>query len=102
MRALGLAVTANAKALNAMIPKKKPKLPGYADGKMVGAQIKGPGNGVSDSIPATGPGGRPIKVANGEVIIPTDVVEKFGVDAFDKLIAEHHVPAAMQRAITGA
>ena len=102
MRALGLAVTANAKALNAMIPKKKPKLPGYADGKMVGAQIKGPGNGVSDSIPATGPGGRPIKVANGEVIIPTDVVQKFGVDAFNKLIAEHHVPAAMQRAITGA
>ncbi len=102
MRALGLAVTANAKALNAMIPKKKPKLPGYADGKMVGAQIKGPGNGVSDSISATGPGGRPIKVANGEVIIPTDVVQKFGVDAFNKLIAEHHVPAAMQRAITGA
>lgn len=110
--ALGLAVSSNAKIMKMMLshiqkPAKTPgyanggKPKGYADGKMVGNQIRGPGTGISDSINAVGPQGQPIKVANKEVIIPADVVEKFGVEAFNKLIAQHHVPAEMQEAITG-
>lgn len=67
-----------------------------------GGQIKGPGSGISDSIPAAGPNGQPIRVSHGEYIIPADVVQKFGADSFDKLVREHHVPADMQRAIFGA
>jgi hypothetical protein len=70
----------------------------YSDG----GKIKGPGNGISDSIHAEGPEGQRIRVSNGEYIIPADVVEKFGAVAFDQLVSQHHVPAAMQRAIMGA
>ena len=120
MEAMGLAIDSNAKMMkfmfSAMQPTKAPgyanggkvKRMGYADGKMgyangnvVGAQVRGPGNGVSDSVAASGPGGRPIAISNGEVIIPTDVVQKFGLSAFEKLIAEHHVPADLQRAAMG-
>lgn len=73
-------------------------MPKAADG---GRLIEGPGTGVSDSIPATGPSGQPMRVANGEYIIPADVVEKFGVQAFDNLVGQHHVPAAMQKAANG-
>jgi len=73
-------------------------MPKMADG---GRLIQGPGTGVSDSIPATGPSGQPMRVANGEYIIPADVVEKFGVHAFDKLVNAHHVPASVQKANNG-
>jgi len=70
-------------------------------GKADGGLIQGPGTGISDSIPAQGPQGQPLRVAHGEYIIPADVVGKFGASAFDKLVADHHVPADMQRAIMG-
>jgi hypothetical protein len=62
-----------------------------------GGQIKGPGTGVSDSIPAQSASG-PIKVANGEYIVPADVVNKLGVGYFDSLLDKFHTPAAVQRA----
>ena len=87
----------------------QPGAPGMANGGVMrkpkgynqGGEIKGPGTGISDSIPAVTTGGRPLRVADGEYIIPADVVQKFGVDAFDQLVNQHHIPADMQRAITG-
>lgn len=54
-----------------------------------GGEIDGPGNGVSDSIP--------IRVSDGEYIIPADTVEAFGVEFFDMLKDATHTPASMQR-----
>ena len=49
-----------------------------------GGKIRGPGTGTSDSIP--------IRVSDGEFIIPADVVEAMGVPFFEKLITKHHTP----------
>lgn len=57
-----------------------------------GGHIQGPGTGTSDSIPATVEGQVPIRVSNNEYIIPADVVQRFGVDAFDALINKYHTP----------
>lgn len=46
------------------------------------------GTTTSDSIPAM--------LSRNEYVIPADVVKKFGVGFFDKLIKEHHTPAATQ------
>lgn len=83
---------------------------GYADGGAVedaygdvtagdgsGGMLSGPGDGVSDSIPALTGRGEPIRVANGEYIVPADVVEILGEDFFDSLVERLHVPAAIQR-----
>jgi hypothetical protein len=70
--------------------------PGYSNG----GQVEGPGTGTSDSVPAK-VDNKPIRLSAGEYVIPADVVKKFGVSAFDKLIAQHHIPAEMQQAITG-
>jgi hypothetical protein len=64
---------------------------GRADGgdmKSDGA-IKGPGTGISDSIPAM--------LSDGEYVIPADVVKRKGVEFFDKLLEKHHMPAAEQK-----
>lgn len=64
---------------------------GRADGgdmKRDGA-IKGPGTGISDSIPAM--------LSDGEYVIPADVVKQKGVQFFDKLLEKHHMPAAEQK-----
>ena len=77
------------------------KAPGSPQKLANGGAIKGAGTGTSDSIPATGPGGRQLRVANGEYILPADVTQKFGVDALDAFVAKHHVPADLQRAAMG-
>lgn len=43
-----------------------------------GRQIKGPGDGMSDSIPATIDGQQPAAIASGEYVIPADVVSFLG------------------------
>lgn len=70
-------------------------------GKADGGQITGPGTGVSDSIPAEGPGGAALQVSHGEYIVPADTVKAVGVDFLDRLVAQTHVPAAVQRAMLG-
>jgi len=61
----------------------------FADGGM----ITGPGTGTSDSILAKNktPGGKPIKVSNGERIIPADTALRYK-DLFDHLVAMSHTP----------
>jgi hypothetical protein len=50
-------------------------LGGYSDG---GRMLKGPGDGMSDSIPATIAGKQPARLADGEFVIPADVVSALG------------------------
>jgi hypothetical protein len=70
---------------------------GGRDGRS-GGRIRGPGNGISDEVPAVnGNTGQPILLSNGEYIIPADVVRKVGEDKFDILIKKYHTPAAQQR-----
>jgi hypothetical protein len=47
----------------------------YSDG---GRMLRGPGDGVSDSIPASIAGKRPAKLADGEFVIPARIVSELG------------------------
>ena len=47
----------------------------YSDG---GRMLRGPGDGVSDSIPATIGGKRPARLADGEFVVPARVVSELG------------------------
>lgn len=50
-------------------------LGGYSDG---GRLLKGPGDGVSDSIPAVIGGKQPARLADGEFVIPARIVSELG------------------------
>jgi hypothetical protein len=47
-------------------------------GKPKGGYLDGPGDGMSDSIPATINGKQPARLADGEFVIPADVVSHLG------------------------
>lgn len=56
-------------------------LGGYSDG---GRLLKGPGDGVSDSIPATiGQNKRPARLADGEFVVPARIVSELGNGSTD-------------------
>lgn len=55
-------------------------LGGYSDG---GHMLKGPGDGMSDSIPATINGKQPARLANDEFVVPADVVSHLGNGSSD-------------------
>jgi hypothetical protein len=55
-------------------------LGGYSDG---GRMLKGPGDGMSDSIPATIAGKQPARLADGEFVVPADVVSHLGNGSTD-------------------
>jgi hypothetical protein len=50
-------------------------LGGYSDG---GRLLKGPGDGVSDSIPATIGNRQPARLADGEFVVPARIVSELG------------------------
>jgi hypothetical protein len=50
-------------------------LGGYSDG---GRLLRGPGDGVSDSIPATIGKGQPARLADGEFVVPARIVSELG------------------------
>lgn len=52
----------------------------YSDG---GRMLKGPGDGMSDDIPATIGGKRPARLADGEFVVPADVVSHLGNGSTD-------------------
>lgn len=71
----------------------------YMGGMADGGKVRGPGTGVSDSVPAVNTDtGQPIRLSNGEYVIPADVVKAKGEEFFAKLLEKHHLPAARQRA----
>lgn len=88
------AVTAKAKSgdYNAMIALNKINdtpnqnyaagghLGSYSDG---GRMLKGPGDGMSDNIPATIGGKQPARLADGEFVVPADVVSHLGNGSTD-------------------
>ena len=53
-------------------------LGGYSDYARGGRMLKGPGDGMSDDIPATIAGKQPARLANEEFVIPADVVSHLG------------------------
>lgn len=55
-------------------------LGGYSDG---GRMLKGPGDGMSDSIPAVIAGKQPARLANDEFVVPADVVSHLGNGSSD-------------------
>jgi hypothetical protein len=58
----------------------------YSDG---GRMLKGPGDGMSDNIPASIGGKQPARLADGEFVVPADVVSHLGngtTDAGAKLV----------------
>jgi hypothetical protein len=55
-------------------------LGGYSDG---GRMLRGPGDGMSDSIPASISGRRPARLADGEFVVPADVVSHLGNGSTD-------------------
>jgi hypothetical protein len=55
-------------------------LGGYSDG---GKLLKGPGDGMSDHIPATIGDRQPARLADGEFVIPADVVSHLGNGSTD-------------------
>jgi hypothetical protein len=52
----------------------------YSDG---GRMLKGPGDGVSDSIPASIEGKRPARLADGEFVVPARIVSELGNGSTD-------------------
>jgi hypothetical protein len=52
----------------------------YSDG---GQLLKGPGDGMSDSIPANIAGKQPARLANDEFVVPADVVSHLGNGSSD-------------------
>ena len=68
---------------------KEGGLMGYAMGGHLGAYsdggrlLKGPGDGVSDSIPATIGGKQPARLAEGEFVIPARIVSELGNGSTD-------------------
>ena len=55
-------------------------LGGYSDG---GRMLRGPGDGMSDSIPASISGRQPARLADGEFVVPADVVSHLGNGSTD-------------------
>lgn len=63
------------KGISAALPDRY-NLGGYSDG---GRLLKGPGDGVSDSIPATiGKNRQPARLADGEFVVPARIVSELG------------------------
>jgi hypothetical protein len=56
------------------------QLGGYSDG---GRMLKGPGDGMSDSIPGVIGGRQPARLADGEFVVPADVVSHLGNGSTD-------------------
>jgi hypothetical protein len=55
-------------------------LGGYSDG---GRMLKGPGDGMSDSIPGVIGNKQPARLADGEFVVPADVVSHLGNGSTD-------------------
>jgi hypothetical protein len=78
---------------------------GHLGGYAAGGQprlLKGPGDGMSDNIPATIAGKQPARLADGEFVVPADVVSHLGngsTDAGSKKL--HSMMDNVRKARTG-
>jgi hypothetical protein len=75
LRSLGLRGFASGGISSLGVAPQMSNLGGYSDG---GRLLKGPGDGVSDSIPATIGGKQPARLAEGEFVVPARIVSELG------------------------
>ena len=67
-----------------------------------GGHVTGPGDGMSDNIPATGPGGSDVLLADGEYVVPADVVSGLGNGSTDAGVRKlREMEASVRQARTG-
>jgi hypothetical protein len=83
----GLAELNNARAMaqmrgNVTLPKRSVEDMGVISAAQ-GRYLKGDGDGMSDSIPATINGRQPARLADGEFVVPADVVSHIGNGSSD-------------------
>lgn len=83
----GLAELNNARAMaqmrgNVALPKRNVEDMGVINAAQ-GRYLKGDGDGMSDSIPATINGRQPARLADGEFVVPADVVSHIGNGSSD-------------------
>ena len=71
---------ANGGLMNSYAMGRLSDLGEYSDG---GRLLRGPGDGVSDSIPATIAGKQPARLADGEFVIPARIVSEIGNGSTD-------------------
>jgi hypothetical protein len=64
--------------LGGMAPSQPMSYPGYAAGGMAPRFLSGGGDGMSDSIPANIGGHQEARLADGEFVVPADVVSHLG------------------------
>jgi hypothetical protein len=64
--------------LGGMAPNQPMSYPGYAAGGLAPRFLSGGGDGMSDSIPASINGHQEARLADGEFVIPADVVSHLG------------------------
>jgi hypothetical protein len=78
-------------ATNAMMGQPQGQVtPPQGQGFAMGGKISGPGTGTSDSIQAHNTTtGKPLKVSNGEYIVPQHVVAAKGTEFFDNLVNKY-------------
>jgi hypothetical protein len=58
-----------------------------------GGMIRGPGSGTSDSVRAINTSnGQPVRVSNGEYVLPADTVRHIGKQALDHIVRKTHAP----------
>lgn len=60
----------------------------YQDEYAHGGLIDGPGDGQSDDIPANISGKEPVRVADGEYVVPKHIAEKYGEDALHRMMTK--------------
>lgn len=77
---LGSTATLSATPVTMMADGGIADLGGYSDG---GRLLKGPGDGMSDSIPARIGRRQPARLADGEFVVPADVVSHLGNGSTD-------------------
>jgi hypothetical protein len=77
---LGGALPGVAAAAKGGVMRSKYNLGSYSDG---GRLLKGPGDGMSDGIPASIADKQPARLADGEFVVPADVVSHLGNGSTD-------------------
>lgn len=73
----------------AAAPQKHEVVQGYGEGGF----LDGPGDGMSDDLDANIDGKEPVKLADGEYVVPKDIVDMLGVSKLDQLLKAVRVAA---------